>query len=170
MIRFSKNRSYIIKQFEASQLERYKCMRLEALKLEPGMFGSAYATESNFTAEQWRHRVVNNNSACFGLYHQDELIGITGIVADREDVTRGLMTQSYIRKAYRGRGLTGLLYDARITWARAHGLQTLRIGHKESNLPSKAANQRHGFHFVYREPGNWPDGSIEDTLYYDLEL
>lgn len=161
---------FSIRAFNAGDLEQYKAMRLEALQLESGVFGSTYAREAAFPPDEWLARLNSNYSVNIGLYHEDQLIGITGVVVDREDATRGIMVQSYIRKAYRGRGLSRLFYEARLDWARHRGLKSLRIGHKDSNLVSKAANQRYRFQYVYRETNTWPDGSVEDVLYYDLAL
>lgn len=161
---------FSIRAFRPDEVEAYQAMRLEALRLEPGVFGSNYAREAAFAPDEWLARLTSPTSVCMGLYHDGELIGITGVVVDRDDATRGIMVQSYICKAYRGRGLSRLFYEARLAWAREKGLRTLRIGHKESNLVSKAANQRHGFVFSHREACTWPDGSVEDILYYDLEL
>ena len=161
---------YHIHPFLPHELELYKGIRLEALRLDAGMYGSTYARESSFTADEWLARMASKNSQCFGLFCSDELIGLTGIVIDKADATMAHMVQSYIRKSYRGRGLSRLLYDARLAWAIEHGLKTLRIGHRESNIASKAANQRNGFIYKFSERANWPDGGEEDILYYERAI
>jgi GNAT superfamily N-acetyltransferase len=138
--------------------------------MEPGFFGNSYAMEAAFTDLQWANRVVSPNSACFGLYCANELIGLTGIFIDLAKPGYAYMTQSYIRKEHRGKGLSRLLYQARMAWAKEQGTRYLEIGHKESNLTSKAANQHFGFKYTRRESRTWPDGSTEDMLYYILEL
>ena len=72
---------------------------------------------------------------------------------------------------HRGKGLSRLLYEARLSWAAQRPqLKRLRIGHRETNHSSMAANQRYGFKFVWRESLSWPDGSMDDVLYYELTL
>jgi hypothetical protein len=66
------------------------------------MFGSNYTREAAFTDQQWQDRINGHNSDCFGLFCGDQLIGVTGIVIDKDDPTLALMTQSYIRKEHRG--------------------------------------------------------------------
>lgn len=162
---------YSIRRFLPEDLKLYKAIRLEALQLEPGMFGSNYAREASFTDQQWQDRINGHNSDCFGLFYRDQLIGVTGIVIDKDDPSLALMTQSYIRKEHRGKGLSRLLYEARLAWAAERPqIKRLRIGHRESNHISKAANQHYGFVYVAREPSDWPDGGREDTLYYELVL
>ena len=161
---------YTIRQLLPDDVAMYKAMRLEALRLEPGMFGNSYALESDYSEEQWMERISNPKAAIFGLYHQQELVGITAIIIDKNQAEEAYMTQSYIRAVHRGRGLSKLLYKARLDWAKRHQLKRLEIGHRESNVVSKAANQRHGFRFSHRSSRAWPDGTSEDMLYYTLEL
>lgn len=162
---------YTIRQFLPEDVERYKSLRLEALQLDSGMFCNKYENEAAFPLEQWLARVSNPNGACFGLYCEDELIGITGIViTDKEKPEEAYLTQSYIRKAYRGKGLSKILYEARLAWAKAHQIKCLKVGHRASNLASKAANQHYGFTYTHSEPNTWPDGKTEDMFYYELVL
>lgn len=164
------NTEYTIRKFSVSDLQAYKAIRLEALLKEPGIFGNSYALESSFAEDEWMNRVAGNMNACFGLYHLGELVGVTGIYIDADKPANAYMTQSYIRSAHRGKRLSRMLYDARINWAKSNGVKYLQIGHKESNLISKAANQHYNFKFTHREMRDWPDGSREDMLYYMLEL
>lgn len=164
-------KQYTIRQFLPDNVVQYKSMRLEALQLEAGMFGNSYEYEVGLPEEQWLARLANLNGACFGLYYGDELIGITGVVvADEEKPDEAYMTQSYIRKVYRGKGLSKLLYEARLEWAKAHQIKCLKIGHRAGNQASKSANQHYGFRFTHSEPRTWPDGKVEDMFYYELAL
>ena len=162
---------FTIRIFLPEDIELYKAIRLEALQLEAGVFSSNYKLEAGFTDEKWLTRIEGERSACFGLFCGEELVGVTGIVIDWNDDELAHMTQSYIRKQHRGNGLSRMLYDTRLVWAKQHaGLKRLRIGHRQSNLISKTANQHYGFKYIYREATLWPDGSEEDALYYELEL
>ena len=163
-------RNYYIRQLIVEEFISYKQMRLEALKNEPGMFGNSHTFESGFTDQQWMERIINPNGACFGLYADKELIGITSIIIDKEKPDEAHMTQSYIRKAHRGIGLSKMLYQARIEWATQKNLKRLTIGHKESNVVSKNANQHFGFKYSHEEMRNWPDGSVEPMVYYELKI
>src|SRR5688572_14040110 len=94
---------YTVRQLLADDVAMYKAMRLEALKLEPGMFGNSYALESGYSDKQWSERISNPKGAIFGLYHLQELVGITAIIIDKDQAEEGYMTQSYIQTAHRGR-------------------------------------------------------------------
>ena len=162
--------NYTIRRFAPDDAPTYKLMRLEALQTEAGMFGSSVAREAAFPDELWRERLANPHAAFFGLYDGNELIGITGIlVADKEKPDTALMVASYIRKAYRGMGLSAMLYAARIAWAKAHGIKRIEVAHRASNAASKGANAKFGFKYTRSEPREWMDGSKEDILYYELK-
>lgn len=161
---------FYTRRFSLDDIDVYKAIRLEALLNDPGMYGNSYAMEVVLPEEEWADRIANPRFARFGLYDNTSLIGITGIVIDKDKPGEAYMTQSYIRNAYRGQHLSRLLYDARIAWAKEQGVKRLIIGHRESNAASKAANQRYGFTFTHREANTWPDGAAEDMLYYELSL
>jgi GNAT superfamily N-acetyltransferase len=165
-----KKHDYNIRQFTLEEYLNYKAMRLEALKNEPGMFGNSYVFESEFTDIQWKERVANPSGACFGLYSYKELIGITSIIIDKEKAHEAYMTQSYIQKTYRRIGLSRMLYQARLEWAKKRNLKRLIIAHKRSNVASKNANQHFGFKYTHQEVRNWLDASIEPMIYYELKL
>jgi RimJ/RimL family protein N-acetyltransferase len=161
---------YSIRRFSANEWEQYKAIRLEALSLEPGMFGNSHALEAAFTDQEWQEGLSGEGRYRFGLHAGDELIGLTAFVISQDNLTEAYMTQSYIKKEHRGKGLSRLLYDTRLASARDLGIKRLIIGHRESNIASKAANQRYGFKYTHSESRLWPDGTTEDMCYYELLL
>lgn len=166
----AENTLYTIRAFLGNEADIYKAMRLEALQLEPGMFGNSYAYEAGLDDDYWVNRITADHCAVFGLFYEKELIGITGIIKDKEKHEEAYMTQSYIRNAYRGKGLSHMLYDIRLEWARSFGIKRLVIGHRQSNMVSKSANQHYGFKYTHKESRTWPDGVTEDMCYYELML
>lgn len=158
---------YHVVPLTITDLPAYKQMRLEALQLCPAFYGNSYEFEAAMSDEQWIERLSNPERCCFGLYYQQQIIGITAIFIE---AGKEYITQSYIRAQHRGKKLSRLLYEARIQWAREKRLSTLEIGHRASNLISKAANQRFGFQYSHCTPRTWPDGTTEDMMYYFLKL
>jgi GNAT superfamily N-acetyltransferase len=115
---------FTIKPFKEKDVSAYKFMRLEALKSEPGNFGNSFQFESAFSDQQWLDRVSNPGGACYGLYADGDLIGITSIIlTNAENSEEAYMTQSYIRKGYRKQGLSKMLFEERIKWARERNLK-----------------------------------------------
>ena len=161
---------YSIRQLALPDLERYKSIRLEALRLEAGKFGNSYTTEAAYPETEWINRLTRADRACFGLFYKDELIGITAVLVNEADTTDGYMTQSYIREAHRGRKLSQLLYEARIRWGKEKGLKTLTISHRKDNMASRAAILRNGFVYTHSETRIWGDATEEENTFYKKEL
>ena len=158
--------SYKIRQLHESESDLYKSIRLEAIQKEPSMFRSSVPAEAAITDAEWRER-LKFPKAVFGLFENGNIVGMTNIVLLNE--SEGYLGQSYIRKEYRGLGLSDLLYKIRMAWASKLQLKRLKVSHRESNTISKAANQRFGFKYSYRESVKWLDGTTEDALYYILD-
>jgi GNAT superfamily N-acetyltransferase len=58
-----------------------------------------------------------------------------------------------VRRAFRGRGVSGALKAAQISWALDNGLSELRTGNEERNAAARAVNARYPY-----EPT--PDGLL----------
>lgn len=121
----------------------------------------------------WIAQLNSPSCAVFGLFDAEHLVGITAVFTDREDPSgqTAVLAMSFILPDYRGRGLSTLLYDARLAWARARPqFRRVLVGHRASNEASRKANQRHGFKFLHQRPHVWPDGGAEDEWLYELAL
>jgi RimJ/RimL family protein N-acetyltransferase len=109
----------------------------------------------------------------FGLFEGRKLIGITGVFTDRGDSSgaTAIFAMSFIEPEYRRRGLSRLLYEARLDWVRAQPqFERVVVTHRESNEASGHANQAFGFNRVGRESRTWPDGAVEDDIIYELRI
>ena len=121
----------------------------------------------------WRGWLTSADGAIFGLFGGGKIIGMTGIAIDRNDPTKkqALLWGSWLEPGFRGKGLSDMMYRARIEWARAHPTcEKIVVSHRASNEASKRANQKHGFVFTHKTPKEWPDGGIEDDIFYELPL
>lgn len=161
---------YYIRSLNAADAMQYKRMRLEALTEEQAMFASSYEREAAFEDSTWIHRLGNPDCGYFGLYYNNELIGITCVMRDKKKPELAHMMQSYIRKVYRGKKLSRILYNARIAWAKGHSIKRLAIAFRTCNESSKAAASAYGFKFTHCEPRDWLDGGIDEVLCYEMEL
>lgn len=159
--------NYKIRKLLENEAFLYKSMRLEAIQTEPSMFRCSTPAEADLTDVEWQER-IKYPRAIFVLFDNDKPIGMTSILLTGKK--EAYLGQSYIKKEYRGFGLSTLLYEIRMAWADNLQLERLTVSHRESNEISKAANQRSGFKYAYREAVNWLDGTNEDVLYYSLEL
>lgn len=160
-------------KFNASQWQIYKGIRLEALSLHAGVYGNSLEMEAAWSDEDWKDMLSDEKHAFFGLYDGKDVIGCTAVFTDRNDTSgkTALLAGSYIRKAYRGRGLSHELYEARLEWIRGKGLyEVVSVGHKEGNEASRRANQAFGFSPVGTEIKSWGDGSTGIIHIYTMRL
>ncbi|HEX9956487.1 MAG TPA: GNAT family N-acetyltransferase, partial [Fibrella sp.] len=141
---------HYLRQLEATDWQLLREIRLDALKKEPTVFGSSLSGESERPDSEWQNRLADSNRAYFCLFTDGgETVGLTAVYGTIDG--SAVLVASYIKEAYRGRGLSSLLYNARIGWARANGFKKAIVSHREDNLISKAANQRAGFRYTHTE-------------------
>ena len=165
--------SISIRQLGEDAWRQFSQIRLKALQTDPLVFGSNYESESKFTEDDWRSRLQADDSAIFMIFDEETPIGITGVSVFRDDPTRrtAIFWGSWIAPAYRRKGLSDLMYGARLEWAKARpGIERIIVSHRASNLTSKYANQKHGFVFTGTHEKIWADGKLEDEVCYELKL
>jgi RimJ/RimL family protein N-acetyltransferase len=165
--------SISIRQLTEDDWHPFSEIRLRALETDPRVFGSNYETESKFTEADWRNRLAGEDSAIFMLFDGETPIGITGVSVWREDETRrtAMLWGSWLAPDFRCRGLSRLMYEKRLEWARTHPtVERIIVSHRASNIASKYANQKHGFVFTRTHEKIWTDGETEDEVCYELKL
>jgi RimJ/RimL family protein N-acetyltransferase len=166
--------SISIRQLTENDWREFAQVRLKALVTDPLVFGSSYEKESQFTEADWRSRLEpSDDSAVFMLFDDETPIGITGVSVFRDDPTgeTAILWGSWLEADFRGKGLSGLIYNARLDWAKRHpSIKRIIVSHRASNLASKYANQKHGFSFTGTHEKVWTDGATEDEVCYELYL
>jgi RimJ/RimL family protein N-acetyltransferase len=151
----------------------YRTIRLQALQTDPRCFSSTFARENANADQKWQNQLDNPDVGTFGLFCDQNIIGLTGIGIKRDDLTKrwARLWGSWIAPAHRGCGYSDLLYTARLDWARAHPtIEWIEVSHRDGNEASRRANQRHGFLFTHRTPYAWADGGKEDEIFYQLRV
>lgn len=163
-----------IRRFLLEEWPLYRAVRLRALATDPGVFSSNHAAENAYPDSRWQETLLSSDLGVFGLFDEGKVIGLTGIAIKRQAVADGSIAGlwgSWIDPVYRGQGLSSLMYQARLDWARAHpDVQIVRVSHRAGNVASRAANQKYGFVFTHEEPHVWPDGMTEGHYYYELRV
>lgn len=162
---------YTIRRAQTDDWQLLKDIRLEALQLEANKFGSTFEKESVYDEDKWKEFIGDGKSrAMFLLQYDENVIGLTGIVQTKENPEELAMIASYIRNEHRGKGLSKMLYEARLNWAKEQKYKSIIISHRESNIASKKANQKFGFTFTHTEEKQWVDGKWENNVFYRLDL
>lgn len=160
-----------IRLFSPEQWQDFRTIRLMQLKHDGHLFYRTYDWSAAQPETYWRDMLTKQDEAVWGVYDENELIGMTGIYVRDEDRTTATLWGSWLRPNYRGGGLSDVLYRTRIDWATAHPTVTRIItSHKGTNTPSQRANQRHGFVYTHTAERVWGDGSTEDEPFYELLL
>lgn len=162
-----------IKQLTVNDWREFSRIRLKALKTDPKVFGSNYERESQMTETDWRSRLEGKESAIFLIYAGATPIGMTGVGIDRDDPTgkTALLWGSWLAPHARGKGLSELMYQTRIDWAKQQPtVEKIIVSHRASNVASKYANQKHGFVLTRKHEKVWTDGATEDEICYELEI
>ncbi|MDB5490300.1 MAG: family N-acetyltransferase [Micavibrio sp.] len=164
---------FTIRQLKPEDWVVFKAIRLKALLTDPSVFSSDYQKEKLITDTGWREWLEDRRNAVFGIFDGDRPVGMTGIMIDREDASgKGAkLWGSWLEPSIRGQGLSVMMYEARIDWARNHPVvEKVYVSHRESNLRSRNSNQKHGFVFKSRREQTWPDKTVEDEVYYELPV
>lgn len=162
-----------IRQLTEKDWRELSEIRLKALQTDPKVFGSNYEKESKFTETDWRGWLQREDAAVFMLFADEKPIGMTGVSVWREDETNqtAILIASWLEPEFRGKGLSKLIYQARIDWAKAHPtIKRIIVSHRASNLASKYANQKHRFVFTRTHEKVWSDGITEDEVCYELKI
>ncbi|MBI1214421.1 MAG: GNAT family N-acetyltransferase [Alphaproteobacteria bacterium] len=162
-----------IRPFEPDEWKHYKAIRLRALQSDPHCFSSTYKKEAAYPDEKWQEDFGRAGRVVFAVLHYGDVIGLTAVSLLREDETgrTAKLWGSWLEPEWRGKGVSEKMYEARLNWARAQeGVRRVVVSHRESNVASKKANQKHGFTFTHAEGFFWPDGKEEPEVFYELWL
>lgn len=165
--------NFSIKQLKEDDWREFSQIRLKALRTDPLVFGSNFKTESKMREDEWRSWLQSDDVAIFLIYEDETPIGVTCISVWRDDPRKktALLWGSWLEPRTRRRGLSKLMYQARIDWAKNHPLiERIIVSHRASNIASKYANQKHGFKFTGTHEKVWADGAVEDDVCYELYI
>ena len=98
-----------------SQWQKYKSLRLEALKEDPLAFGDTYANALEKANEEWIERVTEAEEGMTGLLLfaecNGQLVGMIGAYFNKTPDTqkKAYIVGMYVNKNYRGKGIARLL-------------------------------------------------------------
>jgi tRNA(Arg) A34 adenosine deaminase TadA/RimJ/RimL family protein N-acetyltransferase len=144
-----------------------------ALNSAPGVFTTSYDEAAARSADAWQSTIHGPANQAFGLFDGQGLIGITAVFAAKDDPSgeTASFVMSFILPDYRGRGLSRLLYAARLEWVAARPRFTrVVMSFRESNAASQRAARRFGFANTGRAARTWPDGGVENEVFFELRL
>ncbi len=162
-----------IRPLTTDDLSIFKAMRTRAVTEYPHYFLDNKQSAENKTKEEWLDFLSRENKEVFGLFDDKTLIGIASILISEDcpNQNRARLAMGFIIPEYRGRGLSNLLYNTRIQWARNHpNINTVFSSHRKGNAPSSKAMTKHGLIYSHDEGRRYGDGSTAQSLIYELDL
>jgi GNAT superfamily N-acetyltransferase len=124
--------------------------------------------------DDWVEYSVGPKHAMFLLFDPSvsplEVVGKARISEANGDPTTAVADGIYIRPAYRGLGLSKLLWQARIHWARCNQFRCITTIHHLSNVRSMRSILAHGFVETERIYHDSTPDAKEPEVGYELRL
>jgi RimJ/RimL family protein N-acetyltransferase len=143
----------------------YRDIRLEALRLEPEAFSSAFAVESHQSLAWFAARL--DSGAVFGAFSGGVLVGIAGLLAKQgqKEAHKGVLVGMYVRSGARNGGIGRRLVEAVIEYARGR-VEILQLTVVSTNQPARRLYAKLGF----VEYGLEKNALKQDGRYWDEAL
>jgi RimJ/RimL family protein N-acetyltransferase len=162
-----------VRPFTPDEWQMYKAVRLKALETDPKFFGESFDDARAKPDENYQTHLLSADGAVFGVFRHGDVIGMTGVVLDKEDAKgeTAKLWGSWLEPKWRGKGLARKMYETRLNWAKAHPkVKRVTVSHRKSNAVSKRANQRWGFTFTHARETAWPGNQKETEFFYELKV
>lgn len=144
--------SFVVRQLLVSDAEAFRTIRLEALQDSPDAFGGDFAEESRQPIAAFTRQITD--SAVFGAFRDDALIGVTGLFWSDGAKTRhkGHLYTVYVTPKARGTGCALPLIEAALAHAEKLGKVQVLLGAAVDNTAALALYRRAGFEIYGTEP------------------
>jgi RimJ/RimL family protein N-acetyltransferase len=127
---------------------QYRALMLEACRLHPEAFTSSITERAAMPLVWWESRLNSPLDLLFGVFEDDQLVGIIGLAFDPREKARHKATLFglYVSAGFRHGGLGYRLVQAAIAEARSHkGLKLLQLTVTAGNDAALALYRRCGF-------------------------
>jgi ribosomal protein S18 acetylase RimI-like enzyme len=138
---------YQIRALGVADADAFRRVRLDALRLHPEAFGSAYEDEAVLDHAQFAERLAAPDFTRFGGFASGDLVGLVGlqIRSGAKERHKARLFSMYVDAAHRGSGLAQQLIDAVIAGARKAEALVLQLSVAADNAPAQRLYRRMGF-------------------------
>jgi RimJ/RimL family protein N-acetyltransferase len=136
--------SFVIRPLRADDAVQYRDIRLEALRLHPEAFGSAFEQEAAEPLSFFEQRVTVNT--IFAGLRDEELFGVAGFMPESgmKRAHKAHLWGMYVRQAARGTGLARQLVEAVLTFAQER-VELVQLSVVAGNVPAQRLYASLGF-------------------------
>lgn len=166
-----------LRAIHIEDVEAYRQLRLEGLKLYPKAFSSDYADQAARPLDFWIQRVSSASNSPDQIIYLAEtpegLVGMAGLVRGESPKERhnALLVGIYVKADYQGQGLAEKLITACLDWGQSQGIQIVKLGVGAYNTGAIRLYQRLGFVQFGNEPkALWVDGEYLDEWQMAKEI
>ena len=138
----------MIRRLVVGDADAFRAVRLDALRLHPEAFGTAYEEEAALDRAQFAERLSAPGFARFGAFdEQGRLVGLVGLRIESgvKQRHKAHLFSMYVDAAHRGGGLARQLVEAVIAAARDAGAVVLHLTVTVGNEPAQRLYRRMGF-------------------------
>jgi ribosomal protein S18 acetylase RimI-like enzyme len=138
---------YQVRPLGAADVDAFRRIRLEALRLHPEAFGSAYEDEVQLDRTRFAERLAAARFTRFGGFAEDDLVGLVGLQvrAGAKERHKGHLFSMYVDAAHRRSGLSEQLVKAVIAGARDASVALVHLSVSSNNTNAKRFYRRMGF-------------------------
>jgi len=138
---------YAIRALGVKDADAYRRVRLDALRLHPDAFGSAYEDEAVLDRAQFAERLAAPGFTRFGAIADGDLVGLAGLQmrTGAKERHKARLFSMYVDAAHRSSGLAQRLIEAVIAGAREAEALVLQLSVSAGNAPARRLYRRMGF-------------------------
>jgi ribosomal protein S18 acetylase RimI-like enzyme len=142
----------MIRRITEQDADLLREVRLCALSDSPMAFGSTYAGESAFDAQEWRdrakHRSCSENDATFFAFDGNKCCGIIGCFRKTDAPTMATVVSMWVAPQARRKGVGQCLIETVEQWSGQRGFSHLLLDVVSNNTAAIAFYQKCGFCFT----------------------
>ena len=158
-----------IRPAELADAEKFRELRLHALRDHPDVFSADYAFNEAQPITYWEKRLealgIGSQGRIFFAESQAALVAMCGVGRGNSPATQHAATVwgVYVRGEWRGVRIAEQLINECVAWAKANGVSSLRLGVVTTNTSAVRCYRRCGF-VVY---GVEPHSIFANGVMYD---
>jgi ribosomal protein S18 acetylase RimI-like enzyme len=155
----------MIRKITIDDFDKWKRLRLEAVKLHPEAFGESYEGVKK-QDKKWFEESLKN-SVTFTYLQDNKMIGLIGIFSMQPENMRhrASLFGLYVKADHRGKGIAGALVEQVLNYVKPNHKQ-LHLTVTTTNQVAISLYKKHGF-VIY---GTEPDALLIGDKYYDEYL
>ena len=161
-----------IRQIRPEDWQKFKALRIEALRLHPEAFGATYEYELSKTDEQWQERArecaTSQENMIAVADNECQLVGMVGLYRDSgKHAHVAHIWGVYVQADFRGRNLgCALMQEALAGARRMEGLRKVSLQVNAVATPAYRLYLSCGF----KATGRMVQEMCVDNVYYDMLL